>query len=239
MAEVFLTIDFRTMTEKLNPQPVLVAQGGDLKGSRWAVEDQVTIGRSASNEIVVSNHQVSRKHAQVLLSEEGPLLKDLNSKNGTFLNGKPVTDPELLKDGDMIQIALAQKFVYLGQDATVPLSPGDFEDSVLAYFRRIRLDKDAHRVWIRDREIDPPLSALQFSLLLHLYEAEGSVLTRTEIIHKVWGTQEAAGVTDQALDALIRRLRDRLEERDPNHEYIVTVRGQGFRLDNPPFKTNF
>ncbi len=227
------------MTERNQPQPVIVGQEGNLNGHRWTIEGQITIGRSASNEVVVSNHQVSRKHAQISLTDRGAVLKDLHSKNGTFLNGKPVTDPVLIEDGDMIQIALAQKFVYLGQDATVPLSPGDFEDSVLSYFRRIRLDKDAHRVFIQDKEVNPHLSALQYQLLKHLYEAEGKVLSRSEIIRKVWGSQESAGVTDQALDALIRRLRDRLSSADPDHEYIVTVRGQGFRLDNPPFKSDF
>ena len=37
-----------------------------------------------------------------------------------------------------------------------------------------------------------------------------------------------------ALDALIRRLRDRLASLDPTHQYIATVRGHGIRLDNPP-----
>jgi DNA-binding response OmpR family regulator len=41
------------------------------------------------------------------------------------------------------------------------------------------------------------------------------------------------GVSEQAIDALVRRLRDRLAEVDPNGEYIVTVRGHGFRMDNP------
>ena len=41
-----------------------------------------------------------------------------------------------------------------------------------------------------------------------------------------------AGVSDQALDALIRRLRNRLAMIDPNHQYIDTVRGHGVRLDN-------
>ena len=59
-----------------------------------------------------------------------------------------------------------------------------------------------------------------------------------EIINFVWGTQESIGVTDQALDALVRRLRDRLAELDPQYQYIITVRGQGFRLDNPPFTGN-
>jgi DNA-binding response OmpR family regulator len=41
------------------------------------------------------------------------------------------------------------------------------------------------------------------------------------------------GVSDQALGALIRRLRDRYAL-DPTHQYIDTVRGHGIRLDNPP-----
>jgi DNA-binding response OmpR family regulator len=36
------------------------------------------------------------------------------------------------------------------------------------------------------------------------------------------------------MDALVRRLRDRLAELDPAHLYIETVRGHGLRLDNPP-----
>jgi DNA-binding response OmpR family regulator len=41
-------------------------------------------------------------------------------------------------------------------------------------------------------------------------------------------------VSEQALDALVRRLRDRLAEIDPIHNYIITVRGHGLRLENPP-----
>jgi DNA-binding response OmpR family regulator len=40
-------------------------------------------------------------------------------------------------------------------------------------------------------------------------------------------------VSDQALDALIRRLRERIAALDPEREYISTVRGHGIRLDNP------
>ncbi|NJC95404.1 MAG: winged helix-turn-helix domain-containing protein, partial [Anaerolineae bacterium] len=44
----------------------------------------------------------------------------------------------------------------------------------------------------------------------------------------------SAGVSVQALVALIRRLRDRIAAIDPTHQYIDTVRGHGIRLDNPP-----
>ncbi|MCJ7716081.1 MAG: winged helix-turn-helix domain-containing protein, partial [Anaerolineales bacterium] len=156
------------------------------------------------------------------------------SKNGTFHNGKPVVEITYLEDGDIIQIALAQEFIFLGQDATVPLAPGDFESSVISYFRRIRLDREAYRTWILNRELEPPLSTLQFKLLVLLSESSGRVLSRSEIINSVWGSQESVGVTDQALDALIRRLRDRISELDDQFDYIITIRGQGYRLDNPP-----
>jgi len=217
------------------PQPVLVGQGGPLNGYRWSISKPLLIGRTGACDIAISNQQVSREHAKIILTAEGPVIKDLGSKNGTFHNGKPITDSSLLEDGDIIQVALAQEFIYLGQDATIPLAPGELEFSVISYFKRIRLDKDSRRTWVLDHEIDPPLSALQFQFLVILAESAGRVISRSEIINGVWGPQESIGVTDQALDALVRRLRERLTEHDDSHEYIITVRGQGYRLDNPSF----
>jgi DNA-binding response OmpR family regulator len=67
-----------------------------------------------------------------------------------------------------------------------------------------------------------------------LYENHGEVITRADLVAIVWGEDQMAGVSDQALDALIRRLRDRLAAYDPTHQFIDTVRGHGMRLDNPP-----
>jgi len=222
------------MKDFIQSQPVLVGQGGSLNGYRWSIAGELIIGRTGACEILIPNPQVSRKHARIFISPDGPVLEDLSSKNGTFHNGKPVAEITNLEDGDVIQIALAQEFVFLGQDATVPLAPGDFESSVISYFRRIRLEKDSHRTWILNRELDPPLSLMQFKLLLLLLESTGRVISRSEIFNSVWGSQEAVGVTDQALDALVRRLRERISELDSQHNYIITVRGQGYRLDNPP-----
>jgi DNA-binding response OmpR family regulator len=67
-----------------------------------------------------------------------------------------------------------------------------------------------------------------------LYQNAGQVVTRIDLVAAIWGDDQAAGVSDQALDALIRRLRDRISALDPDHLYIDTVRGHGVRLDNPP-----
>ena len=62
------------------------------------------------------------------------------------------------------------------------------------------------------------------------------MVSRYKIIETVWGEDQAVVVSEQALDALVRRLRDRLGNVDAQHSYIVTVRGHGIRLDNPAAK---
>ena len=96
------------------------------------------------------------------------------------------------------------------------------------------MDQKSRQVWINQQQVVPPLSAQQFRLLWKLYESKGQVISRTDLVSIVWGEDQMAGVSDQALDALIRRLRDRLAALDPTHQFIDTVRGHGMRLDNPP-----
>jgi len=190
---------------------------------------QNTIGRNSSCDIIIPLRQVSRQHARVYPKQEKILVEDLESKNGTFVNSILLREPVPLKDGDDLQISLAQHFVFLSSDATMPLEDLPLEMQK----RRLRMDIGARRVWVMEDEVDPALSASQFNLLYVLYNQIGEVVSRPEIINAVWG-KAAEGVTEQALDALVRRLRDRLSELDPSQEYIVTVRGHGLRLDNPP-----
>ncbi|PWH18496.1 MAG: hypothetical protein DDG59_06020 [Anaerolineae bacterium] len=219
------------MKENLENVPFLVAQGGSLNGQRWAIRDQLLIGRDEQCDIVIPERQVSRHHARLTRTAQGTFLEDLASKNGTHVNGVLIAQPTLLQDGDSIQIALAQVFYYLSSEATLPLE----EPSVLssAANQALRLDKRSRRVWIRDQEILPPLSPPQYTLLEMLYENPDQVIPRSALIEAIWGEKEAVLVSEQALDALIRRLRQRIAEVDPLHNYIQTVRGHGLRLNNP------
>ena len=47
----------------------------------------------------------------------------------------------------------------------------------------------------------------------------------------MWPDEEAEGISEQAIDALARRLRERIAEIDPDNKYVETVRGHGFRLN--------
>ncbi|MFL7868142.1 MAG: FHA domain-containing protein [Anaerolineales bacterium] len=215
------------MEISLEEYPMLVAQEGPLSDQRWPLSRTVVLGRDSTCDIVIPDRQVSRYHARITPTQEGVILEDLGSKNGTHCNGMPLTAPLVLQDGDMVQIALAQQFQFLTSDATMPLTEG------VARAGRLMMDVRSRRVWINQQQLVPPLSAQQFKLLWLLYENQGQVISRADLIATVWGEEQSAGVSDQALDALIRRLRDRLASLDPTHKYITTVRGHGVRLDNP------
>ena len=212
------------MTEK--DAPIFVAINGPLRGERWLLDHPLVMGREAGCDIVIPDRQVSRFHARLTPGTNGVVLEDLGSKNGTHYNGNLLSGQVVLQDGDVVQIAVAQEFQFLSSDATMPL------DAEPVSSGRLMLDMRARQVWVNQKQMTPPLSAQQFQLLWVLYQNNGNVVTRQDLVSAVWGDEQSAGVTDQALDALIRRLRDRLGLMDPDNNYIVTVRGHGIMLKN-------
>jgi len=212
--------------------PLIIAQAGPLNGERWPIRTRLIIGRDPSCDITIANRQVSRQHAMLTPTKEGVLLEDMGSKNGTHCNGKIIRHPTHLQDGDILQIAFIQEFTFLSSDATLPIDEGHFEYYTAHPKHLLRLENRSRRVWIGEDEILPPLSVSQFKLLQELYVNQGRVVPRNRLIEVIWGQEQAVVVSEQALDALIRRLRDRLAEVDPSRTYIATVRGHGLRLDN-------
>ena len=214
--------------------PLLVVQEGQLLGHEWPLDrDTMTLGRGEECDMVVPERQVSRVHLSIQRDASGYLVQDLESKNGTCINGRPVQPgtPVRLQDGDEIQVALCVRLLFVGAEATVPLAGREARAITSS---GLRLDKAQRRVWIGDRELQPPLSLAQYRLLELLADAGGRVVSREEVVGTVWPEAIEEGVSEQAIDALVRRLRDRLAELDREHEYLVTVRGHGFRLTDQP-----
>ncbi len=206
-------------------QPLLVIYKGALAGTRWPLRrESITLGRAADCDIVLPERQISRYHARVEY-DEGYILRDLGSKNGTFINGERVRgQPYRLQDGDEISLATTLQLGFVAGEATLPLEnlfvPG-----------KLIVDEASRRVRLGRIELDPPLSPAQFTLLLMLSNSNGAVVTRQDVIRLVW-PDAVGGVTDQAVDALVYRLRERLAELDSDHNYVTTVRGHGFRFDS-------
>jgi hypothetical protein len=206
--------------------PMLLTVEGPNRGSRVLVDEaELILGRGEECDVVIPDRQVSREHARIRLEGEGYVLEDLGSKNGTFVNGQRLSEPHLLQDGDEIQIAFCCKVAFVGAEATAPVI---LEEPL----RGLRLDPEGKRVWVGGRELVPPLSLAQYRLLALLYEEPGRVYSRDEIVGAVWPEDEREGISEQAIDALARRLRERLAEVDPDTQYVLTVRGHGFRLEH-------
>jgi len=65
---------------------------------------EISIGRVAGNDIILTDTALSRQHARLQVTENGIALQDLGSLNGTFLNGEKVEEEQLLTDGDVIRV---------------------------------------------------------------------------------------------------------------------------------------
>lgn len=205
---------------------MLVLQQGSQSVRRWSLSrhQPVLIGRSEECDITLEDRQVSRFHARVVWNGNYYQLEDLGSKNGTHLNGREHRGPAPLSDGDEFQIGLRFKLAFVDDGATAPLNLHDAKG--------LRLDQGSRTVLIGNTPIEPPLSLPQYQLIELLWNSSGRVVTRDEIVQVVWSEDSFDGISEQAIDALVRRLRERIAEVDPHNHYVVTVRGHGFRLDN-------
>jgi DNA-binding response OmpR family regulator len=206
--------------------PILLVTEGRKPGQRVFMDrPELIIGRDEQCDLVIDDRQVSRHHARIRRDAGQYILEDLNSKNGTFLNGQELDEPHHLQDGDEIQIALCCRLTFVDAEATAPVVLEEVE-------RRLRMDLESRRVWVAGAELAPPLSPAQYRLLELLYGEPGRVYSRDEVVEAVWPEDDRAGISEQAIDALARRLRERLAEANPSVQYVVTVRGHGFRLEN-------
>ena len=104
-------------------RPVLIIHEGEKAGQRCTIgKDEVVIGRGGECDLVLPERQVSREHIRIFRDRDVYYLEDLDSKNGTWVNGRQIKNTSLpLKDGDEIQIALAVKITFVGSEATAPL----------------------------------------------------------------------------------------------------------------------
>ncbi len=103
----------------------------------------------------------------------------------------------------------------------------DLDDRVLSA-GRVTLDIDRHTVAVDGTEIPMPLK--EFELLEVLMRNAGRVLTRGQLIDRVWGS-DYFGDT-KTLDVHIKRIRSRIERTPGDPEMLLTVRGLGYRFES-------
>ena len=102
----------------------------------------------------------------------------------------------------------------------------EFEEQVLEG-GRVRMDVERHIVSVDGEPISMPLK--EFDLLEYLLRNAGRVLTRGQLIDRIWGA-DYVGDT-KTLDVHVKRLRSKIEQEPSRPQHLVTVRGLGYKFD--------
>lgn len=96
--------EFPTYDDAIDePGRLLIQLGPDPGREIILSAERMSLGRSATNDIVVNDPEISRRHAQITYQNQRYLIEDLGSTNGTFVNGQRCTGPTSLKDGDVVE----------------------------------------------------------------------------------------------------------------------------------------
>ena len=189
----------------------------DESGQEHTLEVNPTrIGRGVENEIVIVSKLSSREHAVIRREGRRSFIADMDSTNGTFLNGERVQGSIPLRDGDQLIIG-GLKFTFHDPEMTSRETP----------FPELDVNLSAGEIRLNRRLVQ--LSPKEFALLAFLHENLGRVCSKDEIGRAVWAEYQE-GIFDYQIENLVRRLRSKIET-DPNApQLLLTMRGLGYKL---------
>lgn len=177
-----------------------------------------TIGRESSCDVVVQRREVSRRHARVERQGLRYLLIDEKSANGTYVNGRRLSEPHPLDNEDLIGLGSGTSLLKFVDplDTYVPVRGLRYDDQLMVFM-------------LDGRAIE--LTPGQARLLLLLYRNVGRLCTRDECALQIWGQPYEAAQHAAALDMLVAGLRARIRQIDNDLDPIKTRRGLGYVLE--------
>lgn len=189
------------------------------------------IGRSVHNDLFVDSAKISRSHVKIITcADESYALRDLGSANGSSLNGRKLEKDEECRLRSTGEIQLAGVFhIKFSDSGATDVTP----EAVTVY--GITLSHTDRRIWMQgnNTEEEIRLSNSEYQFLKLLMGAYPDPVAHRDLAYAIWGW-EPDNVDDEkrvrdALFNIVKRLRERLEQIDPEHEYIETVRKWGDR----------
>jgi len=204
-----------------NHKEILSQTAGHGKLTKLAVEIMLT-DSVEENDLAAAllRHKTIRNSLmEIWLSLTPAEQSDILQKDFSDISVREYLEHTGLIEGNKIHIPLLEYFI-TSQLATVTKS-----NATIVY--------DQHTNTIRkgDSVLSDQLTASEFRLLRYLLQNQERIIEREEIITVVWqGMKSTVGITDQAIDQLIFRLRRKIEE-DPNAPvHLQTIKGRGFKF---------
>lgn len=213
-----------------------------------------TTGKKSNDEIKKELIRLSGGHGKLtracyeaILSEkhEGPLSEFLLKKTAvqgalyeiwlSLLPSEQVFLKSFIKN--TTQDTIPEYLISIGIIKDKKIQIGLFSEFVnnfsISTTEKIEIDPNTNEIVKGGQPISDMLSPSEFRLLLFLLQNKGRICTKDEIITATWkDTKTQEGVTDQALDQIIYRLRKKIEA-DPNHpHYIQTLKGRGYKFED-------
>jgi hypothetical protein len=163
---------------------------------------EVLIGRSSNCHLVLDDGLVSRKHAQIIVTDEQASVEDFGSANGVFVNNKRVNGSERLKAGDQLQIG-KQQFMFCALARPMPV-----ERRMAETLAGMRLQSDSAQ---------PPISDARLDTKVELKQPEVEATQRAEALELLGGVadkvlamgrgEEAERVLSTALNNVLAEVR--------------------------------
>lgn len=204
--------------------PALIALNEHIEPGLYDIERDVTvIGRSEEMcHIVIPHTQVSRIHATVERKGVYCYLQDANSANGTYVNGRRIREPYLLRNQDMIGLGPGPALLRFDDaDVTERLVP------------HVYYDEGTMRFFLNEEPLD--LTPNEFRLFYHLYMHIGELCLHKGCAEAVWEEKYDPDDPDtdivEGLQKLVTRIRRKLADIDPEaREVLVTRHGMGYQL---------
>ncbi|HAT1152235.1 TPA: response regulator transcription factor [Corynebacterium striatum] len=123
-------------------------------------------------------------------------------------------------------IARIRAVLRRGHDVSAESQEEELEEQILEG-GRVRMDVERHIVMADGEEVSMPLK--EFDLLEYLLRNAGRVLTRGQLIDRIWGA-DYVGDT-KTLDVHVKRLRSKIEAEPSRPQHLVTVRGLGYKFE--------
>jgi DNA-binding winged helix-turn-helix (wHTH) protein len=202
---------------------IISLTGGLGKLTKLSVESLLAHGGEHKD---LTSFLLSQKSIQGALSEIWLSLSP--AEQADLLEGK-FGDPDidtyleqvgLIKNG-AIQVPLFAPFIQSHtQNAAAPQS------------NTIEYDQHTNTIRKGATILSDQLTSSEFRLLRYLLQNQNRIIERDELIGIVWsGVKSTAGITDQAIDQLIFRVRRKIEEDPNNPKHLLTIKGRGFKFE--------